>query len=460
MDYKKADRIQKKSIIELTKEIGLDEDKGLIAAYGSAISEKFKAKATRAKRTFDPLNFLSMLTPGSKESKGERWIYTKLARMFGGDDDKIEYFGGRARRNKRKDPKYTNISAGQVRSVRVGDGVADIIAKMYNFMMKAHDEEKLRLELENDFRQQDAKDDERRHRAIVNAIKKYKVGGIPGKKDEESSGEGLAKFLGGLVLAVKKWAKDLIDGLWTAIKWIGEKLLKLLKNRIPGIGKIPMGANKANPADEKKNREEREQLQEDEKKRQSERDQLKEDGKKTKVTEPIGAGAGRGKGGNDGTTSHQPFESKSKTTPDDLRARRAARMKDNVKRATFQLTKDEIEQKIIQSSGKPLMKTFVGNALKFLQALNTVPGIALVTGGAFTAIDIYEAYDDYLKQKFDPSNPKNNEEIFKQYVSEELGALAGMVAGTTAGAAIGGGLISPITGFLGGVVCAATAFNA
>jgi len=69
MDYRKAQQLKNKGLLSLIAEKKFEKGQGIGASVGGAISEKFKAKVTRTKERFDPLNILSTLV-GTKNVFG------------------------------------------------------------------------------------------------------------------------------------------------------------------------------------------------------------------------------------------------------------------------------------------------------------------------------------------------------------------------------------------------------
>lgn len=234
MDYKKASSIRKKSLISLIAQNKFEQGQGLGSSIGSAISDKFKAKAVGIKEKFDPLNWISAMT--GKGTFGK--VATTLAgRAFGRGDEAIEYFGGYARKNKKDDPQRTNIGPGRVVPLRVGDSTADILAKMYNLSKISFEKDKTQKELEVAFRKEQMEEDERRHKKLIDEL--LKVHGKKGtektvKKDEEEDTksffekfiEKLKSYLTPFLILLKNISK-IIGGI---LKQVTKQILKILTN--------------------------------------------------------------------------------------------------------------------------------------------------------------------------------------------------------------------------------------
>jgi len=138
MDYQKASRIRKKGLLSLIAEKKFQEGQSLGSAIGGSISEKFKARSVGLKEKLDPLNWVSSLAGKGLFGK----VATTIAgRAFGRSDETIKYFGGYGRKNKKnkKDPEFTNISSGPIKSIKINDSIADVAGKMYNLILKINE---------------------------------------------------------------------------------------------------------------------------------------------------------------------------------------------------------------------------------------------------------------------------------------------------------------------------------
>jgi hypothetical protein len=225
MDYSKAARIRKTGLVSLIAKNKFEKGQGIGSSIGGAISDKFKARITGFQQMIDPLNWVSKMT--GKGTFGK--IATTLAgRAFGRSDETIDYYGGYRRRKTTVNPRFTKISAGSIRALRVGDSGADILGKMYNFMKKSSDEDRERNEILQTFRQEKLDKDERRHKQLIQAIKKFK-GGEPIKETEKNKSS-LFDFLKNLL---PDWLGDLLGGLMQKLLpfllsgLVAELLLKL-----------------------------------------------------------------------------------------------------------------------------------------------------------------------------------------------------------------------------------------
>lgn len=210
MDYKKASRIRKKGLLELIAENKFENGQGLGSSIGGAISDKLKARATGFKEKFDPLNMIRALTGEGVIGKS---ITTVVGRATGRSEDAIGYFGGYARKKRvsgtKGDPLVTKIGPGNVVRIRSGDGLADILAKMYNFMEKTHETYKLNYELEESFRKEQLEEDENRHKKLIESILGRKTSTATPAKEEggeksflEKIAEKITSAFAGIVAAI------------------------------------------------------------------------------------------------------------------------------------------------------------------------------------------------------------------------------------------------------------------
>jgi hypothetical protein len=155
LSYQQARIIRARGLKDLITQ-NIVSGQGFGSSVGSAVSDKFKAKAKGISEKFDTLNVARML--------GGKLGAAIIGRLTGRNQRDIEYFTGKRSgamssvgysQNKLtsdySQALYTNISEGQQQRMRKGDSVADILAKMYNFMKKSHEEQVKAMELAKDF---------------------------------------------------------------------------------------------------------------------------------------------------------------------------------------------------------------------------------------------------------------------------------------------------------------------
>ena len=225
MDYQKARGIRKRSLLSLITEQKFGEGKGLGSSVGGAISQKFKAKATGIKESLDPMNWLRKSM--GKGAVGD-FAVSAWGKMRGRSNKDIEAFGGIGRKKvkNKKDPQFTTIGAGPVKPLQRGDGVADVLGKMFNFMVKTDELHKLNTEIDKTFRQEEMDEDDRRHNKLVETIKKYMR--VP-KGEAKSEGgflDDLIKMIKEIWDHIKEYIMPIIEAMTAVFSGIWGTILK------------------------------------------------------------------------------------------------------------------------------------------------------------------------------------------------------------------------------------------
>ncbi|NBP02608.1 MAG: hypothetical protein EBU90_21305 [Proteobacteria bacterium] len=178
--YQQARRIGKISLSDLIAK-NIIEGESIPGAIGTSISQKFKARATRFKEKFDPLNIASMLVGRSRLGTAI------LGRLMGRSGEDIAYFAKKgSRTGGARNPFYTRIGSNSTEPVRRNDNVADVFSKVYNLMDRMDEQEKRLREIQENFREEQEVEDERRHSELLEAItgeKKPTASKIKEKKD-------------------------------------------------------------------------------------------------------------------------------------------------------------------------------------------------------------------------------------------------------------------------------------
>jgi hypothetical protein len=202
-DYREARRTGQ---ISLTNLIARNiAEGGGFGSVGRAISQKIKARGTRIKEAFDPLNIASMLVGRTKLGTAI------LGRMMGRSAEDIQYF---ARKGAGRDAAYDPFFARSPRSlqpVRQNESMADIYAKLYALIKKQIEEENKRKQTEKNFQEEREIEDERRHKEMLVAIRgKGKGKATPVDKKE---GGGLFDLIKGMFAGLTGLLKNLKTGL-------------------------------------------------------------------------------------------------------------------------------------------------------------------------------------------------------------------------------------------------------
>jgi hypothetical protein len=178
--YARARSIRNTSFGDLVTK-NLMDNKSIVSSVGSAISDKFKAKAVGIKERFDPLNIAKKLTGNIGA--------TLYGKMTGRSNRDISYFTG-IHGSRNEDPLYTKISDGQNQRLRSGDALADVVAKLYNLNKKYHIEDIERMEDAQNFRKIKQEEKEAWQKEVLRELTGVKTGKeVPTAKKEES-GEG------------------------------------------------------------------------------------------------------------------------------------------------------------------------------------------------------------------------------------------------------------------------------
>lgn len=219
MDYSKAAGIRKQSLLSLIAENKFENGQTVGASIKGAFTDKAKAKWTGYKEKLDPLNWVKGMTGNGVFGKS---IRTLAGRAMGKTDEEISYFGGYSRN--KKNPHYTTIGAGRIQNLRVGDSIADVLGKMYNFMLKNAEREKLNYEIEKAFREEQTEEDGRRHDALIKSIKDYMKGKATLDKPPEEEKEKGKGFWEEIIDGAAAWGAKLLSNLWNAIKFVAELL--------------------------------------------------------------------------------------------------------------------------------------------------------------------------------------------------------------------------------------------
>ena len=431
MSYKQASQIRKKSLKDLITE-KLIEDKGILTSIKSGISEKMQARSTGLKEKFDPLNIAKMLT-GKLGS-------ALLGRMTGRSKEDISYFSGdkKAKETKPK-PAYINeklnksdvglysaISEGNTQSMKKGDGIATILARMYNLIKAEQINSLKRYQIEKSFKKIREKEKEKRNKELIDVIKSlgsFAVVKTEAKKEESG---GLFDFIKGLIETSKNMLLGVIssafNNLWNLIKPIWEVIQQIggaiglgaLLSKLKGIfdkGKPPIIPGEPKPAEPKP--------------------------AEPKPAEP--------------KPEEKPKEGEKKTEKKPDKTAEKATKKGKEKYEEKKSTKvEKVEEKPKATKISKVLKGAKG-VLKYFTKLPFIGGIA----GAFEMIDVMkQAITDREEGKIDD---KQLREVMVSSAAQIIAAGAGTSMGATIGATIGA-VGGPIGAFLGGATGAALGY--
>ena len=153
MDYFKAKDIRKKGLMSMMTE-RLSSGMGTGAAIGSSISDRTKATFTGIKQRFDPLNIARVVTGGSK------FAPAFLGALTGRSKRDIGFFTGKKPRD------YQGI-----KSSSVGSGsVVQYLGQIYDLFVKIENDRKLELEQRENQQEEIESEENRRNRALIEAL--------------------------------------------------------------------------------------------------------------------------------------------------------------------------------------------------------------------------------------------------------------------------------------------------
>ncbi len=248
IDYQKAREMKKKSLKDLIADRILSGESIGKSIRGS-ISDKFKARATRTKEIFDPLNILSAMTGRSRLGTAV------AARILGRSANDARYFMG--------DRTKTSTSAKQTRERTIAKKLSydkltepkiksnyneKTLLKIENVLVKQMQYQKKHDEFKTSFENIEKRKDEVRHEKLLNAILSLSKIQPNDVKTGKKKGNGIFGFLLSLLGAyefVKNFLKKKLKGLFfDTVKGIGKRFLKwgkglwdFLGEKIGWIGK-------------------------------------------------------------------------------------------------------------------------------------------------------------------------------------------------------------------------------
>jgi len=157
MNYQEAKKIREKSYISYLTE-KLSEGQGVGSAIKATLSDKSKARSKGFSEKFDVLNIAKFMTGGSK------FAPALLGSMLGRTQQDIQYFSGT------KKAKEVGGSATKIGQLESDSNVLDILSKIYTLLKTTDENDTLRREKENSFKEEEQSEKERRHKALIEAL--------------------------------------------------------------------------------------------------------------------------------------------------------------------------------------------------------------------------------------------------------------------------------------------------
>ena len=238
MNYQQAKSLRQTSLKNLIIHRTVS-GQGFLRSVRSSISDKTKAKLVGIKEKFDFMNV-------GKAIGGRLGAYA-IGRMTGRSGEDMSYFTGAqyGRYGKRTDrttpvavqkknnPLYTKISAAEQRPSKKGDGLADVLARIFNLMKKTSDENKKRLELDKDFEHGREGEREKRHKELLKAL--TGLSGGPATSVTPKTGGLFGDLFKNLMKTVEE-LKELIGPLKDFLKKIGKSGLQGLTRLLGALG--------------------------------------------------------------------------------------------------------------------------------------------------------------------------------------------------------------------------------
>jgi hypothetical protein len=393
---------------------------------GGYLSDRLKQQANIIKKRIDPRNLARTL--GGKGLIGDVAESSVDKLMSGiGFAAKLgskKLFGLKNKRN--KNPLRSSFGQGPIKPLKIGDSTADILGKMYNFMKKNDELKKQQREIDNAFRQEQIDEDNRRHKALVDAIKRY-MGVKPSSIENKKKG------------SILDLIKDLIPSLESLVS-----ALALLANLDLGIKFPPRPKIKPNSEKNPKVQEKiKTEIEKNPKVSPAEKPagKIEENKPRTYEREPLkrpGTGQKRGP-----TTKAERLGRNDMTPPK------------TAEKVPSEASKSSKLLKGVKLTNAVLLRGING----ILDLLGKIPGLNAIAVAADLSNELLQLKDDV----FDPNRTATNEELL--YRAEKIGAkflggLGGIQLGGTIGAAVGteiGGPWGTLIGGFGGAALGATA---
>jgi len=211
MNYQDAKNLREKRLRDLLADSLISGDT-VKEFYEKVLLPKTEAEMKGMKESFDPLNIAKFMTGGSKLAPA------LLGRLTGRSQEDINYFTDTPNKKVTKvDEKETPILG--------------ILNKIYTFMNKNYQDDIRRRELENNYLEEKALEEKKRHDLLLKSLKdlmKRIASSQKGEKEKEpesESGNGIFDSLRGIV--GKRVAKALVAvGAGVAAEKAGKKVLE------------------------------------------------------------------------------------------------------------------------------------------------------------------------------------------------------------------------------------------
>lgn len=222
MNYRQAQALKNKSTFALMRE-RFAEGQSLTSSFKTARRLKKQARWVRIKEKFDPMRW-------SRKLFG-KWGATLYGRAMGRNAEDMHHFTGyrphsprrsanlaqasrnpnitQVPKNPNVNPLYTKVGAGTITPLRKNDSIADVVAKLYNFVKKTRDKELKRNELSHNFQKEREDNSDKRHTELIEIIKstytRVRDAEEPEEAEEGTGKKSIAEWLlsvGGTILGI------------------------------------------------------------------------------------------------------------------------------------------------------------------------------------------------------------------------------------------------------------------
>ena len=234
MNYNQAQILKNKSTFSLMRE-KFAEGQSLTSSFKSARKLKKQARWTRIKEKFDPMMW-------SRKLFG-KWGATLYGRSMGRSADDMHRFTGyrphniktkkvkisQSDKNPKINPLYTKVGPGVVTPLRKNDSMADVVAKLYNFIKFAFIKDKKNKEIAHNFEKEFQGQSDKRHSELIEIIKStYTKVGKSGEDSEEPEGKGIGRRIAGWLVSLGATIIAVITTVVSVLTSIASSIIKSL----------------------------------------------------------------------------------------------------------------------------------------------------------------------------------------------------------------------------------------
>lgn len=242
MTYQRANRLKNVGLGRLMVD-RIVQGQGVGRSIKSAISDKTTAKFTRMKEKFDPMNI--------GRAMGGRLGAYAIGKMTGRREEDIAHFTGtRVRASSMEamkvNPLVTKVSDGAQGKMKKNDGLADVMARIYNLIKSNIKEQKDERKIEKNLAVSKERERDKWHKELVEAI--TGMGGGPQTASPEKGKKGgffdaiqkmIEDFMKPLIESLSKW-KELLAPLTEFLGFLGKNAISALA-RLAGFLVSPLG---------------------------------------------------------------------------------------------------------------------------------------------------------------------------------------------------------------------------